>query len=73
MEPRGAEFGEDAPHILVVHARRARQDGTRDRGRVDFEHRVHIRGVWYKLVAVSWYADPEEGASVQGGHYTTYR
>ena len=66
MEPRGAEFGEGAPH-MVAHAQRARHDGTRDRGRVDFEDRVHIHHVWYQLIAVSRYADPEDGASVQGG------
>ena len=33
MEPRGAQFEEGTPHILVIHARRARHDGTRDRGR----------------------------------------
>ena len=73
MEPKGAEFGEDTPHILVVHARRARHDGTRDTRRVDFEDRIHIQQVWYKLIAVSQCTYPEGDTSAQGGHYMTYR
>ena len=73
MDPRGAQFKKGTPHILVIHTRRARHDGTRDRGRVEFEERVHMRGDWYRLIAVSQYANPEDEASIQGGHYTTYR
>ena len=53
MEPRGGQYMQGTPHILVIHARRARHDGTRDRGRVEFEERVHIRDDWYRLIAVS--------------------
>ena len=72
MDPRGAQYVQGRPHILVIHARRARHDATRDRGRVEFAERVHIRDDWYRLIAISQYADPEDEASLQGGHYTTY-
>ena len=73
MDPKGAHYVQGTPHILVVHAWRARHDARRDRGRVEFAERIHVRDDWYRLIAVSRYADPQDEASIQGGHYTTYR
>ena len=66
MYPKGAEYVQGTPHILVIHARRARHDATRDRGRVEFAERIHVRDDWHRLIAVSRYADPEDWTSIQG-------